>query len=139
MKVSTVFDTHRFIMSLIQAGMAEEQATILSDTYTELLNDRLATKDDIARLEQTTKDDIAGVKEDIARLEDDMTGVREDIARLEQTTKDMKGDIARHEENTEKKLDLIQEKMKQTELRMTIVLGGIMAIGIGIMAILNNL
>ena len=93
MKVSTVFDTHRFIMSLIQAGMAEEQATILSDTYTELLNDRLATKDDIARLE----------------------------------------------ENTEKKLDLIQEKMKQTELRMTVVLGGIMATGIGIMAILNNL
>ena len=100
MKVSTVFDTHKFIMSLIQAGMAEEQATILSDTYTELLNDRLATKDD-----------IAGVKEDIAR----------------------------HEENTEKKLDLIQEKIKQTELRMTIVLGGIMATGIGIMAILNNL
>ena len=69
MKVSTVFDTHRFIMSLTQAGMAEEQATILSDTYTELLNDRLATKNDIAgvkeditRLEQSTKDDIAGVR-----------------------------------------------------------------------------
>ena len=110
MKVSTVFDTHRFIMSLIQAGMAEEQATILSDTYTELLNDRLATKDDIksvkkdiTRLEQSTKDDIAGVKEAIARLEETM------------------------------------EKMKQTELRMTIVLGGIMATGIGIMAILYNL
>ena len=71
--------------------------------------------------------------------QNDIAGVKEDIVRLEQTTKDMKGDIARHEENTEKKSDLIQEKMKQTELRMTIVLGGIMATGIGIMAILNNL
>ena len=111
MKVSTVFDTHRFIMSLTQAGMAEEQATILSDTYTELLNDRLATKDDIA-------------------------GVKEDIARLEQSTKN---DIARLEENTEKNFDLILEKMKQMELRMTIILGGIMATGVGIVAILNNL
>ena len=86
-------------------------------------------KEDIARLEQSTKDDIADVKEDIARLEqstkDDIAGVKENVARLE--------------ENTEKKFDLSQEKMKQMELRMTIVLGGIMATGIGIMAILNNL
>ena len=92
--MSAVFDTHKFIRALTQAGMVEEQALILSDSYSELLTDRLATKDDIksvgeeiVRLEKATKDDIESLREDFSRLEkstkDAIESLRKDFSRLE--------------------------------------------------------
>jgi len=87
--ISEVYDAFR------SAGVAEEKARAAAEA---LSAEQLATKADIARLEQVTRGDIAkleGVtKADIARLE----GVtKADIARLEGVTK---ADIARLERVT---------------------------------------
>ena len=46
------FDTHKFVKNLTQTGMKAEQAEVLAETYADLLNDRLATKDDITLLKK---------------------------------------------------------------------------------------
>jgi len=44
------FDTHKFVRDLTKAKMPKEQAEVLAQHYANLLNDRLATKDDIQAL-----------------------------------------------------------------------------------------
>jgi uncharacterized membrane protein len=48
---SLAFDTHKFVTDLNKAGMETPVAEVLANTYASLLNDRIATKDDIATLE----------------------------------------------------------------------------------------
>ena len=52
------FDTHKFVTDLSKAGMSTEQAEVLANHYASLLNDRIATKDDIRLL----KSDIEGLR-----------------------------------------------------------------------------
>ena len=46
------FDTHKFVKDLTAAGMKTEQAEVLASSYAGLVNDQLATKDDLKALEQ---------------------------------------------------------------------------------------
>ena len=48
---SAVFDSHAFVKGAMAAGMADRQAEFLASSYQNLLTDRIATKDDISRLE----------------------------------------------------------------------------------------
>lgn len=45
------FDTHKFVTDLNKAVMETAVAEVLVDTYASLMNDRIATKDDLALLE----------------------------------------------------------------------------------------
>ncbi len=71
------FDTHKFVTDLNKAGMETAVAEVLADTYASLMNDRIATKDDILNLGTGFKGDLANVrmelKGDIAALEERMT------------------------------------------------------------------
>lgn len=49
---SIVFDTHAFVKRLTGVGMPEEQAEALADEQAQLIDERLATKDGLERLEQ---------------------------------------------------------------------------------------
>jgi len=50
--MSTItFDTHKFVKRLTEAGMPLAQAEILADEQASLIDERLATKDDLERLE----------------------------------------------------------------------------------------
>ena len=60
------FDTHKFVTDLIKAGMSTEQAEVLANHYASLLNDRIATKDDIRLL----KGDIGAVRSEMAAMEE---------------------------------------------------------------------
>lgn len=55
------FDTHKFVTDLSKAGMSTEQAEVLANHYASLLNDRVATKDDIRLL----KSDIDGLRTEL--------------------------------------------------------------------------
>ena len=59
MSDTIIFDTHRFVKRMTDAGMASPIAEALADEYTQLLERNLSTKQDIARLEGTTRQDIA--------------------------------------------------------------------------------
>jgi hypothetical protein len=52
MVMSTLtFDTHKFVKRLTEAGMPLGQAEVLADEQTKLIDERLATKDDLKMME----------------------------------------------------------------------------------------
>ena len=116
MSDAIIFDTHRFVKRMTDAGMASPIAEALADEYTQLLERNLSTKQDIARLEGTTRQDIARLegttRQDIARLEET---TRQDIARLEETTRQ---DIARLEEATRQDIARLEETTRQDIARL---------------------
>lgn len=48
---SIVFDTHAFVKELTDAGMPEPQAEVLARTHAKLIDEKLATKQDLKALE----------------------------------------------------------------------------------------
>jgi hypothetical protein len=117
------FDTHQFVIDLTKADMPEAQAEALARHYANLLNDRLATKDDLAMLRAATKKDIselrAELKDDITTLEHKMDGkfaaVRSEMTsefaaiRSEMASEfnDVRGEIAR----LDQKMDHLEERL----------------------------
>ena len=128
------FDTHQLVIDLTKADMPEAQAEALARHYANLLNDRLATKDDLAMLRTATKKDIselqAATKEDMSELraatKEDMSELRaefkEDFTTLEHKMdrefaairsemasefNDVRGEIAR----LDQKMDHLEERL----------------------------
>ena len=97
-----VFNTHAFVKRLTAAGMPEAQAEALADELTPLIEDRLATKDDLANL--ATK---ADVKAEIANLA---------------TKADVKAEIA------DAKAEIIKWMFGTIGFQTVIVLGAVVAL-----------
>ena len=55
---SIVFDTHAFVKELTDAGMPEPQAEVLARTHARLIDEKLATKQDLKELEERLRRDM---------------------------------------------------------------------------------
>lgn len=85
--MSTVaFDTHAFVKELTRVGMPEEQAEVLAQSQATLIDEKLATKQDLKELEMN-----------------------------------------------------LRREMKELELRLTIRLGSMMVVAVGVVAALVKL
>ena len=67
---SIVFDTHAFVKELAEAGMPEKQAEVLARSQATLIDEKLATKQDLKELEARLR---RGMKELELRLKHDLT------------------------------------------------------------------
>ena len=65
-----IFDTHAFVKQLTEAGMPEPQAEVLARTQAALIDERLATKQDLQALEARLHHQM---KEMESRLKYDLT------------------------------------------------------------------
>ena len=67
------FDTHAFVKELTRAGMPEEQAEVLARSQATLIDEKLATKQDLKELETRLVRDMkeleANLKRDMKELE----------------------------------------------------------------------
>jgi hypothetical protein len=63
---SLAFDTHKFVTDLNKAGMDTPMAEVLAKHYADLLNDRIATKDDLSVLRMELKGDMTALEERIS-------------------------------------------------------------------------
>ena len=95
--VAIMFDTHAFVKELTEAGMPETQAEVLARNQAALIDEKLATKEDIKRLELATKRDL------------------------------------------EKLETCFKRDMREMELRLTLRLGSMMVVAIGVVAALVKL
>ena len=59
------FDTHKFVKDLTRNGMPDKQAEVLADHYASLLTDRLATKEDLARVQSKLESKIEALRKDM--------------------------------------------------------------------------
>ncbi|MDE2915540.1 MAG: hypothetical protein OXL68_21810 [Paracoccaceae bacterium] len=62
MSEAIAFDTHRFVKRLTESGFTEQQAETLADEHVALLNANLATKADVARIEERIAKVEAGME-----------------------------------------------------------------------------
>ena len=122
MNTSVAFDTLAYANKLKQGGFSDDQAEVLAevqaDSVRDLIDEKLATKHDIAlvkqdikELESSTKKEIEFVKQDIKELEMNLT---RDIKELESSTK--------------KEIELVRKEIELLKRDLTVRLG-LMLIG----------
>ncbi|MBN2702379.1 MAG: DUF1640 domain-containing protein [Methylothermaceae bacterium] len=112
-------DTHKLFKHLKEAGFTETQAEALAEAGAELLESRLATKEDLRHLREDLERKIDKMREDLERKIDK---VRESLERNF-------GDS-----HTE-----LENKIERMEDRMIIKLGGLMVVAVGVVAALVKL
>ena len=70
---TVVFDTHAFVKRLTEVGITQEQAEVLADFNTTMIEEKLATKRDLQELVLATKRDLQelalATKRDLKELE----------------------------------------------------------------------
>ena len=99
--------------AFIEVGASEESATSAAEDVIQVSQlPQLATKADVARLEQATKADIARLEQ---ATKADIAGLSSDIARLEQATK---ADIARLEQSTKADIERLEQVTKADIARL---------------------
>jgi len=115
MPSTVVFDTLSYAKKLKAAGFTEEQAEVQAEALAEIVDERLATKQDILELKRDIKELETTLKRDMKELE---TTFKRDMKDLETTFK---------------------RDMKELDMRLTIRLGTMMAISIAVVATLVKL
>ncbi|MBF0414469.1 MAG: DUF1640 domain-containing protein [Magnetococcales bacterium] len=148
MSTTIAFDTHAYVKKLRDAGVDEHQAEIQAEAILALVEERLATKQDMHALQRDLADVEADLKRDLAEIRKDMgtieANLKQDLANMESNLrKDMasiesnlKRDIKELESNLKrdiKELDTKTEtRFKELELRMVIKMGAMILGGIGL-------
>ena len=123
------FDTHTFVKRLTQAGMDEQQAEVLVECQVQLIDDSLATKQDIEEVKQ----DIEEVKRDIGEVKRDIEEVKRDIEALRLATEQS---IEKLRLETKKDIETLKTDLQKMELRLTIRLGSAIFVAVGLFATL---
>ncbi len=109
------FDTLSYARRLKQAGMPEAQAEAVAEATRDAIAADAATKADIERLEASTRAEFADIRHEIAALR---TELKNEIAALRT---ELKSDVA------------------ALSLQLTIRLGGLIAVGVAVLAAIIKL
>ena len=68
MSESTMFDTHRYVQELTNAGLADPIAQVIADREARLLEHNLLTKEDLSQLELKFELKIETVRSDLFKF-----------------------------------------------------------------------
>ena len=113
------FDTHTFVKELTRVGMPEQQAEVLARSRAALIDEKLATKQDLKELESALRRDLKDLELATRRdLKDLELAPKRDLKDLELATK---------------------RDLKDLELRLTVRLGSMMVVAVGAVAALVKL
>ncbi|MYC99095.1 MAG: DUF1640 domain-containing protein [Gammaproteobacteria bacterium] len=146
------FDTLSAATRLRQeAGFSEDQARVLVDTFAQCVDESLATKRHVKETEEALRRDMqqleASLRGDLeqteASLRADLASLRADLASLrgdlEKTEASLRAEITGVRDDLEKIETSLRADMRALEHRMTIKLGGIVSLGLGILVALETL
>jgi hypothetical protein len=121
-----IFDTLQYANKLKAVGVPEKQAEVQAEVMADIIDDKLATKKDLA---QVNYDLRRAIEETRSELKRDIEELRIELKRdIEALRVELKGDI-----------NALKQNMKELELRMTVRLGGLMIGGLGALVILMKL
>ena len=67
MPTSLTFDTLAYVKKLKSAGVPEEQAEVHAEAFAEILEERIATKQDLKGLELTLRHELSNTKSEIVK------------------------------------------------------------------------
>jgi len=104
------------ILKLQKVGFTPEQVEALAD----FMDDKAASKADLSEAKAELKADLSELR---AELKADLSELRAEL----------KADIERTEHRLDMKIVALQSDLRLVEQRMTIRLGGMMVVGVGIL------
>ena len=146
---TATFDTHGFVKRLTSAGMPEPQAEILAEEQSRLIQERLATKQDLERLRLASKQDLEQLRIASKRDIEELKAILEQKhkaqeAILEQKLKALEASLAQKLEaqnialkhDMEKLQTTLERDIKEMEQKLTIKLGVIVSVGVTVLAVL---
>lgn len=127
MSTTIAFDTHTYVKKLRDAGVDEHQAEIQSEAILALVEERLATKQDLYTLKRDLADVEANLKRDLAEIRKDMATIEANLKRdLADVASNLRKDMATIEAN-------LKRDIKELELPMVIKMGAMILGGIGLL------
>ena len=116
------FDTLAYAKKLKNAGFTEEQAEVQSEALAGVLENNMATKRDIADLEQATKRNFEvfqqASKRDILSIEQQILGVKQQGLDIKQS---------------------LEQQIETLGYKLTIRLGGMLVVTVGVISALQLL
>ena len=133
-----IFDTHAFVKQLTEAGMPEPQAEVLARTQAALIDERLATKDDLQALELRLSNQIKELearltnqnKELDARLSGQIKGLE---ARLTNQNKELDSRLTNQNRELDARLNhQIREMESRLKYDLTVRLGSMFVVIAGL-------
>ena len=143
-----VFDTLAFAKKLRDAGYTETQAEALveaqSSVFREMLDSTLATKDDLRQM----RDEIVGeIREEMdarfQRVDERFMGIDGRFKEIDARFKDIDahfkkidarfGDVDRRFQGVETRLGSLEHRVDQLGLQLTVRIGGMIMISLGIL------
>ena len=92
-----LFDTHRFVKRMTEAGMPLGQAETLAEQHATLLNDNRTPPRDIEELKGSVsglEGDTSELKGDVRVLKADVSELKDDVRVLKVDVSELKGDVA---------------------------------------------
>jgi chromosome segregation ATPase len=129
-----VFDTLAFAKKLRDAGYTETQAEALveaqSSVFREMLDSTLATKDDLRQM----RDEIVGeIREEMdarfQRVDERFTGIDTRFKEIDARF----GEVDRRFQGVETRLGSLENRVDQLGLQLTVRIGGMIMISLGIL------
>ena len=122
----TLFDTHRFVKRLTEAGLDEPVAEALAEEQVRLLNGHLVTSGDLAATELALKTDLDRVKAELeagldrvkAELTADIDRVKAELtADIERVKAELTKDIERVKAELTKDIEVAKAQLKAELIR----------------------
>ncbi len=127
------FDTLEFVKRLRAANFSEAQAEAMVEAIAAVVTEQLATKGDIAELRL----EIEAVKRE---LKGDIDAVKRELkAEIDAVRRDLGAEIGTIRRDLGTEIDAVRREIKDTEYRLTIRLGGMLAAAVAVVAALVKL
>jgi uncharacterized coiled-coil DUF342 family protein len=129
------FDTLSFAKRLTEAGEKPTVAEAHAMALKEFVMDTIATKVDLRELGRSLGEEIQDVRDDIGNVRTEINDVRQDLTafRKEVSERFATKDELRHE------IGLLRKDIDAMGLKLTVRMGGMLAVGIGAVATLSKL
>ena len=137
MQCPVAFDSLAYVKKLREVGVPEKQAEVQAEAFYKIIEERLATKQDIRALNRDIKEMETSLKRDMKELE---TSLKHDMKELETSLKHDMKELETSLKHDNKELELsFRRDMKDLEMRLTLRMGAMLATGIIIIAAMVKL
>ncbi|SMN12352.1 hypothetical protein SPBRAN_571 [uncultured Candidatus Thioglobus sp.] len=113
------FDTHKFIKRLTAHGFSEEQAEVLAEEQVNLLNDNLATKEDIAKIESNLKVEMSKIESNLKlEMSNIESNLKVEMSNIKLEMSNLKLEITKIESNLKVDIAKIDTKIESTRAEL---------------------
>ena len=120
------FDTLKAAKALREAGFEEAQAEAVVSTVSSAINENVASKDDLARVEASLENKIEQVRTELK-------------TEIEQVRTELKNDIEALRSDMNARFESVDARFESLEQRMTLKLGAMIAAAAGFIVVVDKL